>query len=837
MSQTKAQLIDPVDGSLVNADISASAAIAGTKISPDFGSQNITTTGDVTSNGGDITISGASAILHLVDTNDNPNYRVQNIGGTFQIYDATSDASRINVNTDGHVDVVGNLDVGAGIDVTGAITGTGDMTIDTNTLHVDSSNNRVGIGTTSPTGILEIDSSSSTSQIMLDVSGTNYARIGHNTSGGSALLDIRSEGHARILANGNNTAVFVKSDLNVGIGTTTPSQKLDVDGSALIQGTLQVNDRLQIVETAPELLMSSPSGGLDSRILNDGSGNLIIGHGVNSDTPTERLRMLSGGAVLLGTTISPTSDKCSLGVAYLGNTSSGNVIELTQQTNGTDKAAAALGLAIANGGQSTNAADLFFATSLSGSLNTRMTIKDSGNVGIGLTNPSTELHVKDSSSDCLVRVESESGHDARLQLDTSNGGGAVAHLDFLMDGSTKGGIEYVNNASSSDVNCMIFRTTDLSERLKIDASGEIIAAKSIVSANLPGRNIIINGDMRVAQRATSATVSSSGNTYDVCDRWAYNRNGVTGTLAQVEEVPAGSGFKYSLKLTTTSAVGSIAAGNMISFAYAVETQDIRRLGYGSSDAKTATVSFWVRGSLSGKIGVNCTRDSRTFSTNEDIVANTWKFVEIVIPADTSTGFSQGDNSNGFNLAIRFAAGSNFTTGTTGGSWINFHTAYAAGFTAGQQGAYLTTNGSTMQVTGVQLEIGSKATPFEHKLFGEQLQNCRRYYQVILDRSTDSGDDSGLGGTVFASNGGVYVPIRFNPVMRSAPTVESSTFSNGFRTRHGDLVNFDSFSGFNTVSRRGGTLITASAGNKVVGDFYWIETDQGAAKLAVVAELT
>ena len=120
--------------------------------------------------------------------------------------------------------------------------------------------------------------------------------------------------------------------------------------------------------------MSSPSGGLDSRILNDGSGNLIIGHGVNSDTPTERLRMLSGGAVLLGTTISPTSDKCSLGVAYLGNTSSGNVIELTQQTNGTGKAAAALGLAIANGGQSTNAADLFFATSLSGSLNTRMTI-------------------------------------------------------------------------------------------------------------------------------------------------------------------------------------------------------------------------------------------------------------------------------------------------------------------------------------------------------------------------------------------------------------------------------------------------------------------------------
>ena len=82
----------------------------------------------------------------------------------------------------------------------------------------------------------------------------------------------------------------------------------------------------------------------------------------------------------------------------------------------------------------------------------------------------------------------------------------------------------------------------------------------------------------------------------------------------------------------------------------------------------------------------------------------------------------------------------------------------------------------------------------------------------------------------------YVPVRFNPPMRSFPTVESSNNSNGFRTRHGDLVNFTSFSGFNTVSRLGGTLITSTAGNKVVGDYYWIETDQGAAKLAVSAEL-
>ena len=241
------------------------------------------------------------------------------------------------------------------------------------------------------------------------------------------------------------------------------------------------------------------------------------------------------------------------------------------------------------------------------------------------------------------------------------------------------------------------------------------------------RNMIINGDMRVAQRATSKTgLPNSGNTIDVCDRWGYSRNGPTATLARVEEVPSGQGFKYSLKLTNTSPVGSIAAGNMYSFTYKIERQDVQRLGYGSSNAKSATISFWVKGSLSGKIGIKCDRNSKIFSTNVDIVANTWKFVEVLIPADTSTALSGTDTDNGFSIAIVAGAGGNFTSGTTGGGWINFHTAYAAGFTAGQQGAYLTTNGSTFQITAVQLEVGSQSTPFEHIPFIDELARCQRY---------------------------------------------------------------------------------------------------------------
>ena len=178
------------DGAIVNADINASAAIAGTKISPDFGSQNITTTGNVTIGG---------SLIHAGDTNTRlefdtdtislktdgdeilritPAGHVSIIQGNLYVLDKiihsgdgdtmirfpaddtfsieTAGSERLKVNADGHVDVAGNLDVGAGLDVTGAITGTGDLTIDTNTLHVDSTNNRVGIGTTSPATLLNL---------------------------------------------------------------------------------------------------------------------------------------------------------------------------------------------------------------------------------------------------------------------------------------------------------------------------------------------------------------------------------------------------------------------------------------------------------------------------------------------------------------------------------------------------------------------------------------------------------------------------------------------------------------------------------------------------------
>ena len=335
--------------------------------------------------------------------------------------------------------------------------------------------------------------------------------------------------------------------------------------------------------------------------------------------------------------------------------------------------------------------------------------------------------------------------------------------------------------------------------------------------------------MRVAQRATSANMSNHGNAIPTCDRWNYNRNGPTATVARVEDAPAGYGFRYSLKWTSTSAVGSIHAGNNLKWLYQIEGQDIRRLGYGASGAKKATLSFWAKGSLAGKIGVSCVRDSRIFSANVDMTANTWEFHQIVIPTDTSTGFSANDTANGFQFGICWGGGSNSTSGTTGGNWINYHNAYTAGFTAGQQGAYLTTNGSTFQITGVQLEIGSQATPFEHRPISEELARCQRYFAIFPGRSGGIPFWIGYAGS---SNGYCSIPVpNFN--MRVVPTPTDAT--TGTSSSTGNIYNA---TGNNINSRFAGNgTVTLSCGGYApsgIGLIMNFGTHQSGAKEGVVA---
>ncbi len=374
-----------------------------------------------------------------------------------------------------------------------------------------------------------------------------------------------------------------------------------------------------------------------------------------------------------------------------------------------------------------------------------------------------------------------------------------------------------------------------------DLTVDNINTTSINSGQTSGsKNLIINGAMIVAQRGTSSTISG----YGTVDRFTIINTGTDESPTQAHvDVSSGTtpytlGFRKALKVTNGNQTSGAGGGDFIWIQQIIEAQNIANSGWNyTSSSSYVTLSFWVKSSVAQEFKFYArTQDGTNKSyamTTGSLSADTWTKVTKTIPGHSDLQF---DNNNGPGFEINFLPflGTDRTDGSvTENAWQTFN---SSARTKDNTSTWYTTNDATFEITGVQIEVGSVATDFEHRSFAEELMLCRRYYQVILDRSTDSGDDSGLGGTPYATSDGPFVPVRFIPPMRSAPTVESSSAGNEFRTRHGDLVNFDSFTGFNTVSRRGGTLTTSGSGNKTVGDFYWIETDQGNAKLAVVSEL-
>ena len=429
-------------------------------------------------------------------------------------------------------------------------------------------------------------------------------------------------------------------------------------------------------------------------------------------------------------------------------------------------------------GSSTHSKHTFYTQNVQ-----RLSIKPDGNVTISntTTSPSGDFR--------MLTLIARSDKQASIGFTQQSGvySGATVTAGYSLRLAGDGALELATHNSNIIA-------------LKATQTGNVEMVGDLSTNNLSGRNIVINGDMRVAQRATSASMSNHGNDIPACDRWNYNRNGVTATVAQVAEAPAGYGFKYSLKWTSTSAVGSLHPGNALFFTYNIERQDIQRLGYGSSGGKKATLSFWAKGSLAGKIGMSCTRDGRIFSANVDMTANTWQHHTITIPADTSTGFSGDDNASGFLFRFCWGAGSNSTSGATN-SWINFHNAYTGGMTAGQQGAYLTTNGSTFQITGVQLEIGSQSTPFEHRLISEELARCKRYYNKVFDMEGQSGEKP-ASLAVYENNSTICTTFNF-PKMRVVPELDITNGTNKFMVRSNNVSDH-----FNTLTMRYGTTTTA-----------------------------
>jgi hypothetical protein len=285
------------------------------------------------------------------------------------------------------------------------------------------------------------------------------------------------------------------------------------------------------------------------------------------------------------------------------------------------------------------------------------------------------------------------------------------------------------------------------------------------------RNLIINGAMQVAQRGTS-TSSVSTSIYGACDRQKYYRAGAIDetvvTVSQSTDAP--TGFKYSHKVQVTTAEASIDSDDLICpLHYIIEGQDLQHLSYGTSSAKAMTVSFWVRSNVTGvfSLSVYNNNSARLVAPTYTISsADTWEYKTLAIPGD-QTGTIVNTNGYGLDLYFNAMVGSSFTSGT---SAANAWAAYTGSsvWCVGHTAVWGSSTSDYWQITGVQLEVGETATPFEHRSYGEELSLCLRYF----NRAEESG-----GGTyawAFPIAGASQVFRRLNyifPVpMRTTPSL-------------------------------------------------------------------
>jgi len=316
------------------------------------------------------------------------------------------------------------------------------------------------------------------------------------------------------------------------------------------------------------------------------------------------------------------------------------------------------------------------------------------------------------------------------------------------------------------------------------------------------RNIIINGDMSIAQRGTSTASVSSGATFPALDRFKfYVVSGGTWTVSQDTDVPSGQGFAKSLKMDNTTANGSLSSGSLAQIQQGIEGQNLQYLKKGTSNAESVTLSFWVKSNKTGTYicEIRDTDNSRSISKSYTVSsASTWEKKTITFDGDT-TGTLNNDNDKSFELIWWLLGGTDFTSGTLQTSWGSQTNANRA---VGQVNLADSTS-NEWYVTGVQLEAGQVASDFEFLPHDVNLNRCLRYYENF---SETIGYHVFLRGQLNEDTLG-SVDIFFKQTMRTEPSV-SITDTNVYTTQ-GLSINKKGFVSF-------GTLTSSSATARVDG---------------------
>ena len=320
---------------------------------------------------------------------------------------------------------------------------------------------------------------------------------------------------------------------------------------------------------------------------------------------------------------------------------------------------------------------------------------------------------------------------------------------------------------------------------------------------LSNRNFVINGGMNVAQYSTSAAVTTSSGYFTV-DRFRTTATSdtagrLTQSQATITDLP---GFANAIKLDCTTADTSIAAGEILVLATRFEGQNLQSLAKGTSSAKAVTVSFYAKGTAKKYMCELTDQDNTRSIRQQFTVSSSWQRFSIVFPGDT-TGAFDDDNALSSILGFWLHAGSTYSGGSyTANTWASTVTnTRASGIDS-----FFSSTDNELFITGLQMEIGDVATAFEHRSFGEELQLCKRYFQVHDDMQLRGNPDGGF------ERIEIYCPLGVS--MRANPSRVVITEGNSTNIRSSTTT----YSGFILANRTAGCTLSLESNSAGLASF-------------------
>ena len=431
---------------------------------------------------------------------------------------------------------------------------------------------------------------------------------------------------------------------------------------------------------------------------------------------------------------------------------------------------------------------------------------DAGNdrIGIAESAPGTLVEIGSTAPYVTLKNSTEEdtdgGRESRLIFEGEQSGGEIstlAQVEVSHDGTAddeKGKLVISTNDGSDGASPTAALTISADQTVAVADNLTVNGNQYPTAGALSNRRININGAMQVAQRGT---VVNAGNEYAGPDRYKFRKNDGAYTISQDSDVPSGQGFGSSWKADVT-AVPSGGSNSYLFLNHRMEGQDLQHLKKGTSSSESLTVSFWIKSSVTGTYIMeiydndNDRQISKSYTVSS---ADTWEHKTLTYAGDTS-GTITNDNTASLELNFWFYAGSQFSSGTLNTSWA---ASTDANRVVGQVNAANSTS-NEIYLTGVQLEVGEKATPFEHRSYGDELLRCQRYFQK-LDIPGNSY------GAQYSDNASFFgMPIYFITEMRSEPS--SYTYSKISGQDYWVEVGANPFSGIGTTG-----LTFQTAGNQ------------------------